>query len=472
MTLRSKPEEENMTYHNQLPLRVKLCYSAGSFAKAAQGLMISVFLLYFYTDCLKLPPDTAANIIFWGRIWDIINDPIAGAIIDHTHSRHGRCRFFLRWFSIPAGVLLTLCFIAPQMNQRGLIVWALISFMLQSCTSTITAIPINTLMGHLSSDATQRAQLNQLSLFMSLAANYLFMAYMFRLIDLFGHGDLRHGYLFAGIIFGLAYAIPCMVVYWGTRGYETVGASEGKIERTGKEPLYLRALLSNRIWIVVCIIYLFYTAATVMENNAMVYYFQYVFGSKNMLTTYSAVSTACNLIMFFALPRFVKRFGNSGCTAIGCSCGFAGHLIRFVLRDGTAAVRIAGWGVSNLGIALVSGTVMLNIFDSVVYGEWKTGVKHDALLISGFTVASKAGMAIGGASVGWLLSTVPYVESAAKQASEVLELLFRLNTLVPAAVFAAALLLVVPLVKNEKRIPQMRNIIALRSKENSSYEEN
>ena len=115
---------------------------------------------------------------------------------------------------------------------------------------------------------------------------------------------------------------------------------------------------------------------------------------------------------------------------------------------------------------------MLNIFDSVVYGEWKTGVKHDALLISGFTVASKAGMAIGGASVGWLLSTVPYVESAAKQASEVLELLFRLNTLVPAAVFAAALLLVVPLVKNEKRIPQMRNIIALRSKENSSYEGN
>lgn len=52
----------------KLPLSVKLCYGAGSFAKAVQGLAISVYLLYFYTNALGIRPGLAANIVFWGRI--------------------------------------------------------------------------------------------------------------------------------------------------------------------------------------------------------------------------------------------------------------------------------------------------------------------------------------------------------------------------------------------------------------------
>lgn len=56
-------------------------------------------MLYFYTDVCGIDPTIAATIILIAKVWDIVNDPMMGAIIDRTRSkaevyvgtRYGHC---------------------------------------------------------------------------------------------------------------------------------------------------------------------------------------------------------------------------------------------------------------------------------------------------------------------------------------------------------------------------------------------
>ena len=191
----------------------------------------------------------------------------------------------------------------------------------------------------------------------------------------------------------------------------------------------------------------------------MVYYYQYVLHNPGLLSHYSAVSTACSCVIFVGLPLFIKYLGNSKVLGVGCLLYVAGHLFRFFLNDSAYPILAVGWIVASLGLSLVSSTIILNVFDARVYGEWKTGVRHDALLMSGFTVSSTIGMAFGSALVGWLLELVPYVEGAAQQVPAVEQLLFYMNTLIPAAAVGISLLFSIPIMRNEKNLPRMRREI-------------
>ena len=133
-----------------------------------------------------------------------------------------------------------------------------------------------------------------------------------------------------------------------------------------------------------------------------------------------------------------------------------GYALRFVLHDCNTAVLLAGNIISNLGMGLVGCTILLCIFDAKVYGEWKTGVDNEAILMSGFSVSYKTGQALGGPIAGYLLLTVPYVAQAAAQEESVLNLWFYESTLMPAIGFAVALVFSLLLIKYEKKVPQMQ----------------
>ena len=434
----------------RLSLSASLCYGMGSLAKSVQGLAISVYLLYFLTDVLGLAPGPAANIVFWGRVWDLLNDPLVGALVDRT----GSCRAFLKYATVPGGVLLALCFAVPALPDGMAVLWVVAAYLLQALACTLTQIPVNTLMGRLSPRREERARLNQISLFISLAGNYLVTSYTLPFAAAAGGGDLRRGFFWVGILFGAVYILSYLLVWWGTRGLEQPSGSAGQPADTPAPALRPTALLRNHVRLCVVGLYLFFTIATVLESSAMVYYCQYVFGDTGLLQTYSSISTLCCLAVFALLSRVVRALGNSGTCALGCALYTAAHLVRFAAGD-LRPVMLAGWAVANVGLSLVSGSIMLNVFDAAVYGEWKTGLRRDALLMSGFTLSSQVGMAIGSAAVGWALELTPYAEGLAVQPPEVNRLLLVLNTLVPAAAVGVSLLLAIPVMRSEHRLPRM-----------------
>ena len=66
-------------------------------------------MLYF-TDTLYLAPAFVGVLFFVARIWDAINDPMMGMIVDNTHTRFGKFRIWLVIGTLVNSVVFVLLF--------------------------------------------------------------------------------------------------------------------------------------------------------------------------------------------------------------------------------------------------------------------------------------------------------------------------------------------------------------------------
>lgn len=218
----------------------------------------------------------------------------------------------------------------------------------------------------------------------------------------------------------------------------------------------LKALAKNTPWLFCIGLYLVDMLASSISSTVMTWYFQYNIGNIPLMSLVSTISLGASLVVYIFLGFFIKKFGNAGTAAIGCVLSIIGFALRFILQDSSTAILLAGNIIANLGTGLVGCTILLCIFDAKVYGEWKTGVDNEAILMSGFSVSYKTGQALGGPIAGYLLLTVPYVAQAQAQEQSVLNLWFYESTLFPAIGFAIALVFALLLIKYEKKVPQMQ----------------
>lgn len=456
----------------KLPWKVKFLYATGDLAKTTTVIMTVAFSLYFYTEVCGINSGVASTIILIAKIWDIINDPMMGAIVDRTKSKEGKCRMWLKYMSVPGGIVFALAFMMPELTATGKIVWVAVTYTLQGMASTALMIPMNTLLGRLTSDPVERASINQIKGVMGLIPNLIVPAATIPMVLFFGKGgaDMQRGFMVVGIIYAIVFAVFNLTVYIGTKGYEPlehlaeeVDPSENavKLEQPSISAV-LKALLKNTPWLFCIGLYLIDMVATSIGTTVMTWYFQYNIGSIAMMSLVSTVSLVVSLGVYIFLKAFIKKFGNAGTAVIGCILSIVGYAIRFVLHDSSTVILLAGNIIANFGGGLVAAVILLCIFDAKVYGEWKTGVDNEAILMSGFSVSYKTGQALGGPIAGYLMLTVPYVAQAAVQEQSVLNLWFYMSTLIPAIGFVIALVFSLLLIKYEKKVPEMRAEIEAR----------
>ena len=73
-----------------LTLKEKICFPLSAFGRSGIYTIMTMFYLVFLVDVAKLNAVTASAIILGGRIFDALNDPIMGMIVDKTRSKWGK----------------------------------------------------------------------------------------------------------------------------------------------------------------------------------------------------------------------------------------------------------------------------------------------------------------------------------------------------------------------------------------------
>lgn len=442
----------------KLPLRVKIGYSVGNVAKAMLAVSTAAFLLYFYMDVCGIDAKIASTIIMLAKIWDIINDPMMGAIVDRTSSREGRCRYYLKRFAVPAGVIFALSFTMPNFAMPGRVAWAAITYVLQGMASTALLIPLNTLMGRLTSDQKEQAKLSQYSNFFSLVGQYVVQGYMMISVAALGGGMNTKGFMLVGIILGVIYALMHLIVYWSVKGYEPVeqntDVKETEAPKKQHTPLKvsLLALAKNKMWLWVILMFFSESIALYAEAAVMQFYFQYNHGNDlSLYTLYSNVSTAAAIIVILSLSLFVGKIGASKTALMGCLLSLAGYAFRYVLHDGSVLVMGVGWTCAAIGTTLVNAVIFLLIFEAKDWGVKNTGVDNDAVLMSGYSVSYKTGSALGGCVAGFLMPAA-YVSGAATQVESVQRYFFNWSTLYPCIAFVISIVAMLVVMKYEREL--------------------
>ena len=126
----------------------------------------SAALMYYFQSVIFLPAMAYSTIVAIARVWDAVNDPMMGNLVDKTHTKWGKCKPYLLF--VPAVVLVTT--ILPFLNrqydpsastlQKVLIVgWAGFSYILWGMSYTAGDIPLWGVTSLMTEDANDRSKI-------------------------------------------------------------------------------------------------------------------------------------------------------------------------------------------------------------------------------------------------------------------------------------------------------------------------
>ena len=107
------------TQTRRLPASQKYAFGIGAIGKDAICNLVGAFLMLYMTDTLGLSAAFAGVLLGAARIWDAINDPMMGMIVDNTHTRYGKFRIWLIIGTLVNSVFFILLFTTCGITDKG-----------------------------------------------------------------------------------------------------------------------------------------------------------------------------------------------------------------------------------------------------------------------------------------------------------------------------------------------------------------
>ncbi|WP_254890804.1 glycoside-pentoside-hexuronide (GPH):cation symporter, partial [Cronobacter sakazakii] len=223
-------------------------------------------------------------------------------------------------------------------------------------------------------------------------------------------GNPQLSYIFAATLFSLFGLLFMWWCYAGTRERYV----EAPAARAAHKPGLLqsfRAIAGNRPLFVLCIANLCTLGAFNIKLAIQVYYTQYVLNDPILLSYMGFFSMGCIFIGVFLMPGAVRRFGKKKVYIGGLLIWAAGDVLNYAFGNGSVSF-VAFSCLAFFGSAFVNSLNWALVSDTVEYGEWRTGVRSEGTVYTGFTFFRKVSQALAGFVPGMMLTQIGYVPNA------------------------------------------------------------
>ena len=141
--------------------REALSYAMG---RGAQGMSTSMtaskYVNFFITDVLHIKARHASNIRLYCGIFDAINDPIMGVIVDKTRTKYGKMRPYIKFAPYFVSLFMLLFFIGNDSLSYGAkIALTVFAFVGLDVTYTAFDVPMGALAFSMTPNGTERTKL-------------------------------------------------------------------------------------------------------------------------------------------------------------------------------------------------------------------------------------------------------------------------------------------------------------------------
>lgn len=211
--------------------KAKLCYGAGDVYGGGAFLVFSLLYMNFLTLVEGIPVATATIIIFVGKLWDAITDPLVGRLSDKTRSRFGRRRLYFLIGIIPVFLSFVMLFYSFGISgEIGKAVYHAFAYMFFGTAFTIVMVPYNAILSDITSDYNERTSFTTVRMIISGASSLLCAVLPSAIIKAVGgsvNGEAqKNGYLVMAVILGVLFALCWLIVFFGTKEKSNLNVPE------------------------------------------------------------------------------------------------------------------------------------------------------------------------------------------------------------------------------------------------------
>jgi GPH family glycoside/pentoside/hexuronide:cation symporter len=417
----------------------KLAYGSGDLGGALATALISVLFAVYLTDVVELPLAWASAIIFIGRTWDYVNDPIIGLLSNNTRTRWGSYRPWILFASIPFGITFALMWwIPPLAGKEALFAYFAAIYFIQEGFYTAVTIPYGALTPRLTTDYDERTSLTSyrmvFSIVGSMAATVLPLMIIGKVIP-----ENTERVLLVGIVMAALATAPQFITFFGTK--ERVATSE-KPEKLGIIESF-KAVAGNKPFLYAALIYLFAITAFEVTSTMIIYYFKYIMRIEEGVEIFLGVFFVVAVVTIPFWNYLTKRLDKTKVFNIAMAL-FIGVRLFTIFFDASTPLWLLYAIIALNGFAFAAGQTLpwAIVPDSIEYDELKTGKRHEGVFYSLMSTFRGIAVSLAIPAVLLLMDASGYIANQAVQshsADIMIRLLFGLSPLVligPAMLFA------------------------------------
>ena len=403
-------QDSTMRYVKQQIWKQRIGYGVSDFACNLIWQMISLYLLYFYTDVMSLSAKSIAFMFVVTRFIDGGTDLLIGYCIDHTRTRWGKSRPYFLFGAIPFALFAVLAFSVPDISQSGKLIYAYATYIGLSFTYTVVNIPMASILPSLTTDTQERTALSTTRKFFAFLGSTVVSSTALKLVDSLGKGSEALGFRIVMIIFGF---IGCLLFFF------TFATVKERVNTAAESVSLKESLMSlgkNKPWLIFALNIIFMWTGFFLQTSAIVYYYTAVIGSKELSVTIATIMSIVPMAANFLVPALAGRMGKRNLYVGSAAIQLAGLVVILFAGKNHGAI-LAGAVVTALGYGMKESIYFSMQADPVDYGEWKTGVNTAGSLsaINGFL--GKVAQAAAGGISGVLLAWGAYQGGASAQSS-------------------------------------------------------
>lgn len=427
--MENKVEGTRTNLVEKISLKEKISYGCGDLASNLILALTSTLIVYFYSNVVGIAMGTVATIMLISRIFDGLTDIGMGIIVDKVNSKHGKARSWILWLAIPFSLSAILLIAIPAgLPMNAKVVYAFVTYnLVTTVLYTAINIPYGLLNSLMTRDQYQRSVVNIFRMTMAQVGSLVITSVTLPFIN--SLGGKQDAWIKVTIVYAIITTILFFVCFRNTK--ERVTMTSGAAAKDNI-PLgvSVKVLLKNNYWLLLVLVWVVMMLGISLSGTVSTYYAQYIIGNNNYMSAFNAASTVPMLVGIPLMTPLIKKWGKRNIAMIGSLIGAAGCTLM-LLAPANVTVLIIGNVIQGIGRASISGTIFAMVADTIEYGEWKTGVRVQALLYSATTFGSKVGVGVGSAVAGYVLQYVGFNAAMAQQNAAVIGALKGMYIVVP-----------------------------------------
>ena len=373
-------------------------FGLGTLGRDMLAALVSLYLMFYLTEVLDVSGaqlGAVTVILVVMRVFDAVNDPVMGVVVDNTRSRWGK---FKPWILVGAllwGAASILMFSDLGVEGWGYVVVFTLVYVVYEVAYTINDISYWSMLPSLTQDQKEREKIGVVA---RICANIGLFAMVVALVPVTAWltdvvGDARSAW------FALAVALAVLMLAFQSLTLiftkETVAARG--LGTPLRELFSVIARNDQLLWVTLAMVA--FMAGYLTTASFGLYYFKYYFRDEGAYSIFAAILGISQVTALALFPLVSKVLRRAQIHLLATAMCVAGYLVFLVSDTSLVLVGVAGV-LLFAGQGAIQLLMVMFIADSVEYGEWKLGRRNESVTFSLQPFVYKLSNAIASAVVG------------------------------------------------------------------------
>lgn len=363
----------------------KIGYGVGAIGLDLSYGMFYSYLSYYLSSVLGLKEAFLLLLTPLARIWDGVNDPIMGTIVDNTKTKMGKYRPWILIGALSNAIVLSLLFTSFGMSGTKLYIYIAVMYILWGMTNTMADIPYWSMVPSFTNDPKDRNLVATVARTFSGLGQGIITVLTPIILPMLSSGiTTEKGYSATGFS---RWAIICGIFLVVFAGICVSSTKERNVIYNNSKFSFkqmFKVIGTNDQLIVFMIFAMLSNAGWYLTSGTAVYYFTDVLGDSTKQSLFSMIGAVGSVLGLLVIPILEKKLSNRTIYQISLGMAILGYALMFLfgpLLKITIALDIS-YIIASIGIGSMFVAQTVFLADIVDYGEYKTGNRNESITFS------------------------------------------------------------------------------------------